>query len=557
MKKSFCTYLLIIFISATSFAQSNPPENWYHLDPSSSGYNGINTEKLYQELLPGKKSQTVVVAVLDTGVDTEHEDLDDIIWTNAGELPGNGKDDDGNGYIDDVHGWNFIGGKNGENVVNDNYEIVRLYGKYRDMFENRNPNTLKKKEKALYEDYLNYKKKVEKERKRAQKQLDQMKETEKMVNKAMMALQENSGDQIIEESFVNGIKAGEDRDLQIAKNILENVLSQGMEKMKISEFMTLVIDDFQSAQKPLRTTLDYSYNPDCKSREIIGDDYSDSSEWDYGNNDVKGSFAFHGTHVSGIIAAERNNDIGIDGIADNVRIMSVRMLPDGDERDKDVANAIRYAVDNGASVINMSFGKGQSWDKKVVDKAVKYAMKNDVLIVHASGNSAANNDESGNFPNKFFEKPGFLGKKTADNWIEVGAFSYKKGEQSIASFSNYGKKQLDIFAPGVAIYSTAPNNTYQQAQGTSMASPVVAGTAALIRSYFPNLSAKQVKEILLESSTPISGKVIKPGTFEKVLATDISISGGMLDAYNAFKIAGKTKGRKSKKNRNKKEAVRS
>jgi subtilisin family serine protease len=280
------------------------------------------------------------------------------------------------------------------------------------------------------------------------------------------------------------------------------------------------------------------------SREIVGDDYSNSFEQGYGNNNIEGEFALHGTHVAGIIGASKNNGIGVEGIADHVEIVCIRVVPDGDEHDKDVANAIRYAVDNGAQVINMSFGKGQSWDKSIVDIAVRHAQKKDVLIIHAAGNNADDNDEINHYPIPKFDKSGFLRSRRAKNWIEVGAASYANDENIIAGFSNYGKKSVDLFAPGVAIYSTAPGNAYQFLQGTSMAAPVVAGVAALIRSYFPGLTAKQVKKILLESATPMNEKVIKPGTYERVFLGELSNSGGIINAASAFEIAKKTKGKK-------------
>jgi len=288
--------------------------------------------------------------------------------------------------------------------------------------------------------------------------------------------------------------------------------------------------------------------------DALGDNYADQKERVYGNNDVEGPDAFHGTHVAGIIAAVRNNETGMNGVANNVQIMSVRAVPDGDERDKDVANAIRYAVDNGASIINMSFGKGYSWNKQIVDDAVRYAEKHDVLLVHAAGNSSENTDISDNFPNETFTKKKLFGKKQARNWLEVGALSWKGGEDAAAGFSNYGKENVDLFAPGVAIYSTIPDNNYGEAQGTSMASPVVAGVAAILRSYFPTLSARQVKDILMETVVPINQKVKKPGKDEDLVPfSDLSVSGGTINALKAAEKAAKVKG-KRKKNRLKKGA---
>ncbi|MBT8219217.1 MAG: S8 family serine peptidase, partial [Bacteroidia bacterium] len=291
------------------------------------------------------------------------------------------------------------------------------------------------------------------------------------------------------------------------------------------------------------------YNPDYDSRKIVGDNYNDSRERYYGNNNVEGPDAFHGTFVAGIIAADHQNGIGARGVArSNVSIMAVRAVPDGDERDKDVANAIKYAVDNGASVINMSFGKSYSWDKQVVDEAVKYAIKKDVLIVHASGNDNKDNDSTDNFPNDEFEKRGLFGKKNAKNFLEVGALNYETDDNMIASFSNYGDNEVDVFAPGVAIYSTSEHNSYKSSQGTSFAAPVVAGLAAIIRSHYPSLSAQQVKDILIDSSIPKSIKVRIPGqSEEKAYLKDISVSGGIINAYTAVKMASETKGKYPKR----------
>jgi len=280
---------------------------------------------------------------------------------------------------------------------------------------------------------------------------------------------------------------------------------------------------------------------------IVGDDYNNSYQRVYGNNDVTGPDSFHGTHVAGIVAANRYNDLGVSGIAKDAQIMSIRTVPDGDERDKDVANAIRYAVDNGASIINMSFGKYYSWDKKAVDAALRHAENHDVLVIHASGNNANDNDSKIHFPTDQYERSWFLGRREAKNWIEVGALSWHRNEKAVASFSNYGQMDVDIFAPGVAIKSTAPNNEYAFASGTSMAAPVVAGVAALIRSHFPALTAQQVKEILLQSSLKPGYKVSLPGDPQLVQMKDLSVSGGMINAYTAVRKAMQTKGKKKVK----------
>ena len=212
--------------------------------------------------------------------------------------------------------------------------------------------------------------------------------------------------------------------------------------------------------------------------------------------------------------------------------MILRAVPDGDERDKDVANSIRYATDNGAKVINMSFGKAYSYDKSAVDAAVKYAASKDVLLVHAAGNDGVNNDKVPHYPSNQF-----LDGTSSSNWIEVGASSYSN---NVASFSNYGKKVVDLFAPGVAIYSTAPGNKYRNLQGTSMAAPVAAGVATLLRSYFPELSAAQVKNIMMKSVVKMPDKVELPGKEDKakmVKLKKLCVSGGVVNAYNAVELA--------------------
>jgi len=522
--------------------QAQAPENWFLLDNKADGYNGVSTEKAYSELLSGMKSKTVVVAVIDSGIDTEHEDLASVMWVNSDEVPGNGIDDDKNGYIDDVHGWNFIGGKNG-NVDADTYEATRVYKKLRTKYANVDGSKFKGKKKREYDLYVKTKEEVESKIETAQTQLESLKATKTMLFGALDALDSALGDKPLTKENVEALDASSNEQLGIAKNVLGRIWSQGEEVGTVKEIRAEVTDQIAQGGDFYQGQVDHAYNLDFNPRTIVGDNYADSYEKGYGNNDYEGPDAFHGTHVAGIIGAARNNGTGIDGVADNVKIMSLRAVPNGDERDKDVANAIIYAVDNGAAIINMSFGKGFSWDKRAVDKAVKYACKNDVLLVHAAGNAGQDNDVAENYPrDEYFKRNGKPKGKFASCWMEVGALSWKDGSDLPATFSNYGKKNVDIFAPGVAIYSTTPDNNYRNAQGTSMASPVVAGVASILRSYFPTLTAEQTKQILMSSSVKMTNNVNVPGGDMQKSFNALSVSGGIVNAYNAVQAAKRMKG---------------
>ncbi len=539
MKIKNSLFALLLFFSAVGHAQysvSTPPENWQHLDKMKDGIMGVSSERMYSELLQGKQSETVIVAVIDGGVDPLHEDLKDVMWHNPGEVPNNGKDDDGNGYVDDYYGWNFIGGKNGENVHHDQLEITRLYKVYREKFKNADPSSLSKKDKKLYDKYLEMGESIEEERSKAAENASFYGSLLNVVNVLIEAT--GKDDPTMED--VQKLDTG-DEAVNHAVQVAMSMLSDGGSIKEIKKELQFGLDYFSGQAE-------YYYNPDIEVRGIVGDDYSNSKEKYYGNNDVKGPDAGHGTHVAGLIAASRKNGVGMDGIADNVKIMAIRCVPDGDERDKDVANSIIYAVDNGASIINMSFGKGQSWDKNAVDKAVKYAMKNDVLLVHAAGNDGKNTDHESNFPNDSFKKKGLFGPKKAKNWLEIGALSWKGGKDAAAGFSNYGKENVDLFSPGVDVYSTKPDNTYERENGTSMASPVAAGVAAVIRSYYPDLSAVQVKEILMQTTTMTKGATVKkPGSKgEMVPFSKLCVTGGAINAYEAVKKAEKVKPKKKK-----------
>ncbi|MDZ4682039.1 MAG: S8 family peptidase [Saprospiraceae bacterium] len=532
--KAFCLFLSL-FSASLLFAQDSAPKNWFNLDLTQDGYPGLSTEKTYKELLKGKTGKTVVVAVIDSGVDYMHEDLKDIMWVNPGEIPGNGIDDDNNGYIDDIHGWNFLGNKNGNNIENENLEVTRLYVRYKKKYEGKDPAKLSKKERTEYDTYVEYEKVIQKKR----EELTPNAELYTSIHTAFTKFEKELGipRKAVTLKDVEKFNSSDAMMMRVAGAVKESI--QG------GESFAEVMDQVQEGYDYFNGQLKYNYNPEFDARHIIGDDPLNVNDRNYGNADVRGPDASHGTHVSGIIGAIRGNRIGMDGVADNVRIMAVRAVPNGDERDKDVANAIRYAVDNGATVINMSFGKGASPEKSAVDAAVRYAMERDVVLVHGAGNDGAKISLTDNFPNDRFAKSGLFGKKYAENWIEVGAHAPTKDEHLAADFSNYSPELVDIFAPGVEIYSTVPDNGYKNQQGTSMAAPMVAGAAALLRSYYPDLTAKQVKDIMMESATPWTQKVIKPGTEDETVSmSQLSVTGGLLNAYEAVKLAEQTKGKK-------------
>ncbi len=538
VKSSFLSIVFSVLFSPLTGQEEL--KNWYHQGPNSEFPTGIGSAEWYSAPSSGK-SKKIVVAIIDSGVDFDHPDLKDNIWINPGEIAGNKKDDDGNGYIDDISGWNFLGGPDGRSVVKESLEVTRLYGKEKSKWENVEPSKLKRKKKREYDDFLEMKEEVETKLANARLHIDQIKEMESIVMNALNAAKaELKGDSL----DVARLEISEKEEVQTAAKIIRNVEEQGIKVESIDWLIEIAAEQFLSQREADEDNINYSYNLDYNARPIIGDDYTDFENRSYGNNDVNGEFSYHGTHVSGIIGAERNNGEGMDGIADNVSLMIVKTVPDGDERDKDVANSIIYAVNNGAEVINMSFGKGYSPEKKLVDHAIKYAAKYDVLLVHGSGNESTNVDESPNFPNDIYVKKPLFGSAIAKNFISVGALSPYVGEQSIAEFSNYGKKGVDVFAPGVYIYSTTPDSAYDYASGTSMSSPVVAGIAAMIRSRYPKLSAPQVKEVIINSARKLTTNVIQPGTYDLVSADELSVSGGAVDMPAAMKLASQTKGKR-------------
>ncbi|XOV68322.1 MAG: S8 family peptidase [Fluviicola sp.] len=454
--------------------------NWYN----GKGP-GMNTEKAYK-MLKNRKSETVVVAIIDSGVDIEHEDLQGRIWVNEDEIPGNGIDDDNNGYIDDVHGWNFLGNANGENANDIRLEMTRIYAELDKKYGKMPVSITSEEQQEEYDLYLEVKGKVESKRAQAEQILA----------------------------------------------IIEQRMAGATEEQKLQ---------LQGALDYYKTQYEVHYNKDHNGRAIVGDDPSDFSDTNYGNNDVEGPDALHGTHVGGIVGAVRGNEVGYDGVANDVLLMSLRAVPNGDEFDKDIALAIRYAVDNGAKVINMSFGKAYSPHAKEVFEAFKYADSKGVLCIHAAGNDHKDIDEESNFPTSMYD----FQMKKLDHFLTIGASTrYVKEDMLPAPFSNYAKKGVDVFAPGMEILNTVPQSEYQELQGTSMACPMVSGAAAMLKSYFPEMSMKDIANVLLETSTSYRGELqVKPGGMsrDEELKSDmvdfgnLSTTGGIINLQAAVK----------------------
>ncbi|MBR9988221.1 MAG: S8 family peptidase [Gemmatimonadetes bacterium] len=496
------------------------PDRWWLLDVERDGVYGAGVDRAYSEILNAKQpGREVVVAILDSGVDITHEDLDGVLWSNPGE-PLDGRDADGNGYVDDVHGWNFIGGPDGSHVDEDTYEIARLFAACEHLEAGvtsparPEPVTPAQCE-VIASDF-------QEQRQENEMILLQVRSIDATVDQVMAVLRQQLGTNDVTVERVRSL-APVRNDVRQARQVYLQLADQNITPQDVK-------DEVERLENLLANGLNPAFDP----RLIVGDNYADKAERVYGNRDVTGPDASHGTGVAGIVAAERHNNIGIDGIASSTRIMVVRTVPDGDERDKDVANAIRYAVDNGAHIINMSFGKAYSPFKDVVDAAVRYAQERGVLMVHAAGNDAKDLATENNFPNRHF-----LGGDTASLWIEVGASGWQGRGQLAAVFSNYGAGQVDVFAPGSDINSTAPGNTYESASGTSFAAPVVSGIAALLMAYYPELSAADVRRIILESAVPLRDVMVaRPGGDSgEVRFGDLSVTGGVVNAYRAVQMA--------------------
>ena len=526
------------FLASFSFAfaqdkmQNNDLKTWYHKDFSTTNVYGVNTNNAYKFLeSKGLKPRTVVVGVLDSGVEVDHPGLINNMWKNPNEIPNNGIDDDKNGYVDDIYGWNFIGGKTAD-VDADNLEVTRMVKKYQPIFEGTDSAKNRANQAKMPEEYAIYQK--------SKKLYDEKGSEAKQYyhyfsgfNNAIPSIVKTLNGKTLTKANLAAIKPAsqeDSRNLQILNSLVQDAGNVGKTPKEIEE---LLRKEIEGALKHYESQATKHYNLDFDPRaEIVGDNYDNYNEKHYGNNHYEGPDASHGTHVSGIIAGLPHGNEAQYGVAHKVaKIMTVRAVPDGDERDKDVANAIRYAVDNGAKILNMSFGKAVSPGKKHVWEAMKYAEKKGVLLVKAAGNENQNIGENEYFPTNFMKQSDE--KPFVSNMIVVGA-STNNSQNLRARFSNYNGKMVDVFAPGQEIYSTVPDAKYEYLQGTSMASPVVAGAAAVLWAYMPSLTPQQIKEALVKTvnKSTVNANVDSSANFDQ-----ISVAGGVIDLYKAAQYA--------------------
>jgi subtilisin family serine protease len=523
--KAFKNQLITSDFSKKEALTEEEKENWHFKDIYTDSIPGISLNKAYNQLLHDKKGDTVIVAVLDTGVEIDHNEFTDIFWYNKNEIPNNNIDDDDNGYIDDFNGWNFLGNSKGENVLISNYESTRFMRRYDSIFKNKDKSSFTGKDTLLYKQYQLVLKNHHSKLLEAKKTLDDYARASDDYEKLVKNLEPYFPNEKYTIEELDAIKTDNDS------------LKYYIEEAK--KCVTYKIDRDWFEYKKKWAAVRYEKHlgaTDYNESNIIGDDPNTIKDKGYGNDDIVGEklTRYHSTQVTGVLAGNRNDKIGIKGITNSIKIMPVRLAALGSERDKDIALAIRYAVDNGAKVINMSFRNDFSSRREWVDNAIKYAASKDVVLVIAAGNESTNTDVFFNYPNDQIENE----KDFTDNFIVVGASSYKSN--LISNFSNYGKHNVDIFALGEDIYTSNSENTYTFIDGTSVATPIVSGLAALIRSYYPNLSAAEVKQIIMKSGVSFDIMVNKPSvTKEKELVpfSSLSKSGKIVNAYNALLMA--------------------
>lgn len=504
---------------------------WYLLDPTADRVMGVSVNRTYQELLAGRTPTPVVVAVIDAGIDTTHADLRRMLWRNAREVAGNGLDDDKNGLTDDVWGWNYLGGADGRNINLETLEETRLLAQLQPRFKGKTRMGVPAAQRADFDLYLKVKKSYDAKVKENTDRLRQYSQVYAENVTVSEKLKQALGVASLDTAVLRNPPTQVPQLRELSGQLHQLLVNTGFGSLDD------ILAEMKNGLKETQDQLDYGLNLSYNPRPIVGDDPFDLKQRLYGNADVAGPDPLHGTHVAGIIGADRVNNLGIMGIAPPVvRLMAVRAVPDGDERDKDVANAIRYAADHGASIINMSFGKYYSPQRAAVEEAIRYADSKGVLLVHSAGNENENLDQKLQFPT-----PVYLDGQRIPNMITVGASSRDNDAGLAADFSNFGKTQVDVFAPGNQIYSTLPGGRYGNLSGTSMAAPVVAGIAATLKSYFPELTAADLKRLILASAQPTHTQVRQPGSDKLVDFADLSSTGGIVNLYRAVQLAQQAK----------------
>ncbi len=500
-------------------------KNWHFKDIIKDTIPGISLERVYDELLENKTGKDVIVAVIDMEVDIHHKELQGKIWTNLKEIFNNNIDDNQNGYIDDIHGWNFLGNAKGENNRFVNYEYTRILKKLNPEFKDKKAEEIISKDSVTFLIYKKTLKKYNEKMVFAKEDLDYANMIFNSMTESKMAISNYLKNEDYSIKKLDNLKLiyPEDKELQEYISRLIGFTKNGYTQQYIDNYKL-------NAEERINKLLNLEYD----DRIIQGDDSDNISDLDYGNNILNANIDFfdHGTKMAGIIS-----NIGLKG---EIKIMPLSISSYGDEHDKDIALAIRYAVDNGAKVINMSFAKQFSLYPEWVEEAFIYAEKNNVLLINSAGNNGVYLDDESIFlfPN---DHNYFKEDEVSNNFLKVGSSGKILDKSFKLSYSNYGKKEVDVFAPGKNIYTTLPNNKYtNKSGGTSSATAITSGVAALIFSYYPNLKAHQVKKIIMDSGVEYAIEVSTPTKEDKNKTTpfnQLSKSGKVVNAYNALIMA--------------------
>ena len=493
-RRCFISGIMLLLVSTMSAqtAADDVYAGWYKTWNDSLKGANITAAQQYLHSHKAKKKRTVVVGIIDSGADTECLALKRALWTNAKEKI-NGKDDDHNGYVDDVHGWNFLGTKDGKfNMTSAGTEeyrqFKRLYPKYKNVKSREEVADSNRKEYAYYmamrrkakiNSYLMFYEVAARKQKLMGEMDDMLKRAKLDVDTLTMGgmLNTEVADTLVKDTFVKLIMA------DLYKNPMTTRWDDYVKKQRA---------DFALMGKRI-----YSIEHDKDKRLLMGDNQEDATDRFYGNNMLNIEGMEHGNFVASVVAGNVVDDSRYSGVCVDARVMPVRVCPEGDEYDKDVATGIIYAVDNGAKIINLSLGKYTSPHPEMVNEAIAYAGKHDVLVIGAAGNNHLNIDSIAYFPAAVDAKG-----QTLDNFIRVGGTAM---DGSRSSISNYGDHKVDIYAPGEYISGVYPGNKKDFANGTSVATPVVSGIAAMLRTYFPKLKATQLKRVLIETAREQNG----------------------------------------------------